>query len=371
MKIALVVYRIGPSHGSILQTYALYQVLCRMGHEVTILNRQNNPSIYRFFRNAIARIKDVILCKYNGPIFYTTDYSPLTMKELNCFFQKYLSAKTVTFRKACELDRITQLNYDCFIVGSDQTWRPKFVYDVQYYFLNFLPANHPAKRIAYAPSFGTNEWEYSSQLTEDCKKYLSKFSAVSVREDDGVELCKKHFGVQATHVLDPTMLLRQEDYVSLIDAVHLKSNNLLAFSILDKSELATEIIHRISNKFGINPYQINASHGSRKAGWVEPGINKWLGGIYQSKFVVTDSFHATVFAILMNKPFITIVNVSRGSSRIKSLLGLFGLENRMIYSLSQVTDELLMEEINWEKVNEIMDIERRKSMNWLKIALNK
>ena len=61
MKIALVVYRIGPSHGSILQTFALYQILCRMGHDVTILNRQNNPSIYRYLRNTIARIKDIVL----------------------------------------------------------------------------------------------------------------------------------------------------------------------------------------------------------------------------------------------------------------------------------------------------------------------
>ena len=184
MKIALVVYRIGPSHGSILQTYALYEILSRMGHEVTILNRQYNPSIYRLLRNSLARIKDIVLYKYNGPIFYTTDYSPITMKELNVFFQKYLSKNTITFSKKNELDKIAQMDYDCFIVGSDQTWRPKYVFDVKYYFLNFLSSNNPAKRIAYAPSFGTSEWEYSQQLTEECKGYLSKFSAVSVREDD-------------------------------------------------------------------------------------------------------------------------------------------------------------------------------------------
>ena len=371
MKIALVVYRIGPSHGSILQTFALYQILCRMGHDVTILNRQNNPSIYRYLRNTIARIKDIVLYRYNGPIFYTTDYSPLTMKELNLFFQEYLSVRTVTFRKKCDLDRIILSDYDCYIVGSDQTWRPKFVYDVRYYFLSFLPSSHLAKRIAYAPSFGTSEWEYSPQLTEECKGYLSKFSAVSVREDDGVELCKKYFGVQATHVLDPSMLLKREDYISLIDIFRLERVKILAFSILDKSELAVEIIRRISHKLGINPYQINASHNSTAAGWVEPGIDKWLGGIWQSSFVVTDSFHATVFSIILNRPFITIVNISRGSSRIKSLLAMFGLEDRMISSLDQLTDDLLFGKINWENVNNILEIERDKSLNWLKNALEK
>lgn len=371
MKIALVVFRIGPSHGSILQTYALYQILCRWGHEVTVLNRQNNPSIYRYLRNAIARIKDTVLFRYNGPIFYTTDYSPLTMKELKLFFQKYLSVRTLTFRKKCELDRITQSDYDCYIVGSDQTWRPKFVYDVRYYFLNFLSSNHPAKRIAYAPSFGTSDWEYSPQLTEECKGYLSKFSAVSVREDDGVELCKKYFGVQATHVLDPTMLLKREDYISLIDTSGFERDKLLAFSILDKSKLAIEIIRRVSHKLRINPYQINASHNSPAASWVEPGIDKWLGGIFQSKFVVTDSFHATVFSIILNRPFVTIVNVSRGTSRIKSLLAMFGLEDRMISSLNQLTDDMLFGKINWESVNNILDTERDKSLKWLKNALDK
>lgn len=371
MKIALVVYRIGPSHGSILQTFALYQILCRMGHEVTILNRQNNPSLYRYLRNAIGRIIDTVLYRYNGPIFYTTDYYPLTMKELNIFFQKYLSARTVTFRKICELDRIIQSDYDCYIVGSDQTWRPKFVYDVRYYFLSFLPFNYPAKRIAYAPSFGTSEWEYSPKLTEECKGYLSKFSAVSVREDDGVELCKKYFEVQATHVLDPTMLLKREDYISFIDTSCWERDKLLAFSILDNSELAMEIIRRISYKLGINSYQINASHNSIAACRVEPGIDKWLGGIWASSFVVTDSFHATVFSIILNRPFVTIFNVARGSSRIKSLLSMLGLEDRMISSLNQVTDDLLLEKIDWKSVNNILETERDKSLEWIKKALEK
>ena len=371
MKIALVVFRIGPSHGSILQTYALYQILCRLGHEVTILNRQNNPSIYRYLRNVAARIKNKVLHAYNGPVFYKMDYSPVTMKELNYFLQKNLSAKTITFRKKRELDRIVNSNYDCYVVGSDQTWRPKYVFDIKYYFLDFLPTGHPAKRIAYAPSFGTSEWEYSPQLTEECKGYLSKFSAVSVREDDGVELCKKYFGIQATHVLDPTMLLKCEDYISLIDTSCLGRSKLLAFSILDKSELATEIIRRVSHKLGINPYQINASHNFSTAGWVEPGIDKWVGGIWQSNFVVTDSFHATVFSIILNRPFVTIVNISRGSSRVKSLLAMFGLEDRMISSLNQLTDDLLLGKINWKSVNNILDIERDKSLKWLKNALDK
>ncbi len=371
MKIALVVYRIGPSHGSLLQTYALYKTLQEMGHEITILDRQRNMSLYRKIRNVAARIKNMVIHSYKGPIFYTGDYSPISMKELNIFFKKYLATKTFTFSKANELERIAGMDFDCFIVGSDQTWRPTFVYDVRYYYLNFLPDNHPARRIAYAPSFGTSEWEYSPWLEEECKDCLVKFSAVSVREDDGVDLCQKHFGVKATHVLDPTMLLKREDYLSLFDNSKARKRKLLSFSVLDKSELATDIIQRISHRMNIDLYQINASHNYTVADWIEPGIDKWLEGIYQAEFVVTDSFHATVFSILMNTPFVTIVNASRGISRIKSLLSMFGLEDRMVDSLEQVTDEQLFREIDWKKVNNRLEAERYRSLVWLKEAIEK
>lgn len=369
MKIALVIFRIGPSHGSILQTYALYRTLYKMGHEVSILNRQHKMSIYRKLKNIIARIKGRILNSYKGPVFYTKDYSSLSMRELNTFIQKYLKSNLLTFSTRKELNNIVDLNFDCYIVGSDQTWRPKYVHDVKYYFLDFLPINSSAKRIAYAPSFGTSEWEFSPKLTKECKEYLSKFSAVSVREDAGVILCKKYFNIQALHVLDPTFLLAQKDYLCLIHKISCKNSPTLAFSILDNSELAVRIVQKVCFNLNIKPYQINASHKSTVKNWIEPGIEKWLEGILQSKFVVTDSFHATVFAIIFNKPFITIVNVSRGSSRILSLLTMFGLENRMVDSIDQVSDKLLYDTIDWDVVNRIIEKERNKSINWLKEAL--
>lgn len=369
MKIALIVFRIGPSHGSILQTYALYQTLQRMGHEVTILDRQRHFSVYRMLRSVLGRIKGSILKTYNGPIFYFKEYPDTTMKELCHFVQKELSSNTITFNKKSKLDAIVQQGYDCYIVGSDQTWRPKYVEDIKYYFLDFLSPDSLVKRIAYAPSFGTDEWEYSLKLTEECKTLLSRFSAISVREDDGVALCKKYFNAQATHVLDPTLLLSREEYISLIEKTYTESNQILAFSILDKSELATKIIQKVSAELDVKLYQINASHNCTASGWIEPSIDKWLGGIYNSKFVVTDSFHATVFAIIFNKPFITIINSARGSSRIKSLLSMFGLENRMVNSLDQISDHLLFSPIDWKTINQIIAVEKDRSINWLKEVL--
>ncbi len=84
-------------------------------------------------------------------------------------------------------------------------------------FLDFVKGQN-VKRLSYAASFGTDKWEFTPQQTAICSPLAQKFDLVTVREGSGVKLCKDHLGVNAVHVLDPTMLLTKEDYISLIEA---------------------------------------------------------------------------------------------------------------------------------------------------------
>lgn len=106
--------------------------------------------------------------------------------------------------------------YDAFVVGSDQIWRPHFFPHIEEAFLSFA-RGWDVKRVAYAPSFGTDTWEYSAAQTARCARLLKDFDAVSVREQSGVALCRRHLGVSARHVPDPTMLLPASDYSAIID----------------------------------------------------------------------------------------------------------------------------------------------------------
>ena len=116
----------------------------------------------------------------------------------------------------------------------------------------------------------------------------------------------------------------------------------------------------IGHYYYSSPSEINNS--------ILPSVQAWLKGFADADFVVTDSFHGTVFSIIFNKPFVVIPNVDRGLTRFSSLMKLFDLEDRMIISTEKVAD-VIGQPIDYEKIQYRLDIERRKSIDFLTKAL--
>ena len=165
MRIGLVIFPFVPSHGSILQTFAIYTELKEMGHDVTIINRRK-PSIdiSEVMRRAYINFKSKIKGYYKGPLFYLGNSPKAIMKELMPFINSCFGSDVVTTYSLEETRKFVEINpFDAFVVGSDQVWRPKYVPDIYHYYLDFLPADSKAKRIAFCPSFGTDDWEYSQE----------------------------------------------------------------------------------------------------------------------------------------------------------------------------------------------------------------
>lgn len=370
MKIAIIIFRLGPSHGSILQTYALTKVLEEMGHQVTIIDRQRPVHLQSNLRRIVA---DIVRHRVTLHSFYMGEFPPVIMKNLNRFIDTYLRKKTITFRKERRWREIGLGDFDAFIVGSDQTWRPYFVHNIYNYYLDFVPSERQVIRLAYAPSFGTDKWEYSKEQELTCKKLISLFDGVSVRESSGVELCKKYFGVTAEHVLDPTLLLSKEHYLHAIQ-LHPAHKQFVGFNFLDYSEEKMDIVSIISHITGLDAIQINTKTEYAKAHIDEriaPSIDEWISGISNSSFVIADSFHATVFSIIFHRPFITIANVERGLSRFTSLLEMCGLQERLVRNREQITESLVKAEINWDAVDERIKRMKATSLEFLKNSLKK
>ena len=124
--------------------------------------------------------------------------------------------------------------YDAFVVGSDQVWRPIYTPDVTRFFTAFL-GHSDICRIAYAASFGVDVNEFSKEQIACGREYLKLFSAISVREESGIRLCKELFDVQACQVLDPTMLLRREDYQRFASTAPQSPGNLMVY-VLDRTD---------------------------------------------------------------------------------------------------------------------------------------
>ena len=177
-----------------------------MGYDVDVIDRQiQMPSRFGILKSMLKNIIKYCITSYKGPIYPEIGPRSKKMTELKKFVDRFLSPRIIRVWSDSELDSIPWSKYDAIVVGSDQTWRPKYVPNVLNYYLSFA-RDIDIKRIAFGPSFGTAEWEYSDKLTDICKQLAQKFDAIAVREKTGVILCKEKYGVDAVNVLDPTFL---------------------------------------------------------------------------------------------------------------------------------------------------------------------
>jgi len=282
------------------------------------------------------------------------------------FRQTWLPRSDTTYRSYNEL-KLADLTYSHVIVGSDQVWRPSYTGDSSLvYFLAFL--NKKVKKISYAASFGNDYWELNESDTKVLADEVKKFSAVSVRENTGVDICKDTFGVNALHVLDPTLLVGR-NFFDLIIGEQTKSDQAdIVFYKLDIDKEFEKCIENTSSNFNFSVKNIYYSSKGRNH-YYHP-VNSWLHDIRESKLVITDSFHCICFAILFEKPFLYYPNDNRGLARLESLLSLLGLVNH-IYRGNVDPSELMKElmNINYSEVNTKLANLRTDSEKFLTDAL--
>ncbi|WP_417615565.1 polysaccharide pyruvyl transferase family protein [Oceanisphaera sp.] len=327
MKIAIMTQPLGKNYGGIMQAWALQQVLKRMGHEVVTIDRQPDqpPLAYKATRLAY-RAGMKAIGKRKAPINFEK-HLPYILQNTRSFIEQHITMSEPLYSTQQLREHFDRENYDAVIVGSDQVWRPKYSPCIENFFLDFLE-DKKIKRIAYAASFGVDEWEYTEEQTKRCAELAKKFDAISVREDSGVELCRKHLGVEATHVLDPTLLLDKEDYLQLIGTARLKYKPQGVYTyFLDKTPEKLALANRASEKLDEAVYScqakftVGADH-CNVDGFVMEDIRDWLAGFANAGYVLTDSFHGMVFSTLFEKPFTISNNIARGAARFTSLLNM-------------------------------------------------
>ena len=213
----------------------------------------------------------------------------------------------------------------------------------------------------------------SAEETEICKQLVREFKAVSVREHSGIQICREVFGVEAVQMPDPTLLLEPEDYNRLI--THWKTRNhpapFIATYLLDKSEEKQALTQSLGQATGFYPQTLTYLPGAGKlADRIPLSVPQWLRFIRDSEFVLTDSFHGCVFSIIYNKPFICLGNEARGSARFDSLLGTFGLQERLVTNpTTEQVMQLMQRPIDWEKVNTIRQAEQERAFEFLRSSL--
>lgn len=372
MRIGIITLPLHTNYGGVLQAFALQAVLRELGHDAIHLQLDEVVPVPKGFRGVCIRSKRSLkrLLGQNVEVDRERricEELPVVGGNIFRFIGERMEVRHFPSYSDVPVDE-----FDAFVVGSDQIWRPLYSHNLTDAFLGFT-RGADVRRVAFAPSFGVDHCEYGALAKRRCGALLSAFDAVSVREESGIKLCKEMFGVEAVCMPDPTMLLDSEKYLK--DVPVPEKPYVFAY-ILDKDPARGSILVKASGTCKAEPVVFN-SVDPRGLGPVEeriqPSIEDWLSGIAASKLVVTDSFHACVFSILFHRPFLVISNEGRGLSRIESLLSKFGLSDRLLVlrkGESPNVDSIVSSPIDWDKVDSRLSDLRASAFGFLKSALS-
>lgn len=361
MRIGVYTTSLRFNYGGILQAYALQRVLRDMGYDVFYIEKM----LYNFdlvpLKVYLWRLMLKLFKKWQIVVF-------LEFKRNICYnkINKFVKENIIIL----SLRDLREEDVDVLIVGSDQIWRPLYISNIENAYLGFAK-DWDVRRIVYAASFGVDDWsEYSEEQTTICRNLAQKFDAVSVREDSGVDLCRNYLGVDAKHVLDPTMLVDVKYYMRHISSCKKRHPKRMCLAyILDEADDKLAVLNSVAKCQGYNIRQWkNIDIPNIK----NPTVEEWLKGFHDAEFVFTDSFHGCVFSIIFNKPFITFGNEGRGMARFDSLLKMFGLEELLITSSDQFSLELVDRAIlrfSDNSIQQRLNELRKESYEFLRSAL--
>ena len=267
--------------------------------------------------------------------------------------------------------------FDTFVVGSDQVWRQLITKgNALHYFFDFV--SYSKNIFSYGASFGHNYWDGDDFTTEKAKKLLKNFSAISVRERDGLKILREKFEINnAKQVLDPTILLNKSDYSLIVKSE--KHEKILRkyiayYFLFDDSGVIenSKKMNDISRFLNLDVINIRGNKkeviGENK--FIYNSVSSWLNYIKNCDYVFTDSYHGVLFAIIYKKNFVCIGKNSTALSRFESIFSTLSIDAKFFASLDEIKDKnILLEKINYKKINKKLKLEKKKSLEFLKKSL--
>lgn len=366
MKIGIVTfYQSKDNYGQLLQCFALQTFLRNHGHNPFLIRFNADKKVVKSNSNRILKI-----LKY---IRHLNTYIELykTQKRLHNYicsaqnedrqFSSFIESNIVVSEHIYTEQELLECppEADVYICGSDQIWGGNFTY-----YLNFAPEK--SKKIAYAPSFGGVK-SFSEEYESELKRLLSKFDFLGIREYTGVETCQRLGFPKAQNVVDPTLLLTQEDYekIRLPKVIH--ERFIFVYLLGNPCDIQISKVYALAKKRNLKVVYVGSQGQYDKYVKCWATIPEWINYVAQADFVITNSFHCTVFALQYNRNFITIPlkgAYTRMNSRISELLSLCDLRDR-IYDKSKSLEWYYGSDLSAYKFQDYISSEVEKSKKLL------
>lgn len=366
MKVAVITRHAVFNYGSLLQTIAMEASIEELGAECEIIDYQRNDEDYH-------KIADVLVkkTKWNKNLalrlIYKAVQSP-KFRMMGKHFEKLRKDVIKTTKIYHSLDELKQDKpaADIYMTGSDQVWGPigDDTYDPAY-FLDFTDLDDVC--VSYAASFGGTS--FTEEILSDFQKQLKKYDVLTVREKSAVILIKKLGIKNVTQVLDPT-LLHDSSYWSKMIKDEMPENYILIYQLHNNARML-EYAYKLAEKTGLKLVTMSstAQHLAHRGSIhvFMPSLSEWLGYIKNARFMITDSFHGTAFAINFNTQFVNVLPEGT-ATRNQSILELTGLETRVVTDYQDFS--LFEKKIDYDRVNSIIQEKREESVKAFKNMLS-
>lgn len=391
MKIGIITLLGHFNYGNRLQNYALQEFLSNFNVEVESIwfdkNKWDSPFAYlpmlslrknynfksylkekiKFIINWKAyRDKKYLLEKYYGEeCIREYNIKNFSDKYININYNYQIENAMYNSNKMLNFSNKLELEYDYFVVGSDQIWYP----NTDFYYIKFLRFISNNKRIAYAPSLAVNILPKKLTDIDLLKKGFSEMKNISVREKAGANIIYNLIKKEVPVLVDPTILLNKEKWqrISVKPNWYNGENYILTYFLGNPSPM----IKKIAKK---NNWKIYNLMDRDNFNLYTSKVEEFLYLIEHAKLVCTDSFHGTVFSILMNIPFLVVSRQEKGmpdmTSRIDTLMELFGYKDRYVVNgKCELSDEEILN-MDFSNVKSIQEREIKRSTEYMKEALN-
>lgn len=372
MKVGIITFHGSHNHGSVLQAYATQRTVDEFGCESEIINfrMESQKRYYSLYPRGYG-------IRMLGQDFLMLPFHRKRARKAKKFedFIGKMRLSGLEMRDRDELQSVVD-RYDVYLTGSDQIWSnriPELVGAKEdftgVYFFDFADNEKP--RIAYASSVGESTYE---ELIGK-KKWLEKFSAISTREQYGVDLLKRIIDKDVELVLDPTFLLNKNQWGEMAGRERLiKEPYIFLYTLhgLKHGMKWGKALTEFGKKKGLKVVAVSPFFPITAAGAhnvMDAGPLDFLNLIKNAELVFTDSFHGTAFSINMNKPFFSYVGKNTGDNRKLGIMRQFGLEGRALESFDEIGQKIEYG-LDYVNYNKLIDGARRKSREWLQNALN-
>ena len=369
MKIGIITWFTGPNYGTNLQAIALQYYLRNHGYEVNLIN-------YEVPQANVTREKKPFIRKLlNQPKKYAVKFAMNRYKykiaERDRKLRNSIITKCILTPEIKTIDELVKTcnEFDLLICGSDQIWNPNW-YD-KFYYADYEDIK--TNRISYAPSMGVNT--IPDSVVVKIKHGLRQFKAVSVREEKAAALLAPYLNEKPQVVVDPTLLLTSKDWMDIFpDAGYEGDDYIFAFFLNDEKnhlEAIREFAKILKYKLILVPYK-GATYLQKADIYADAGLEDMLNLIRNAKYVITDSFHVTVFSIIHRKQFYTFQRFKEDkftsqNVRVTNLLSMVDLSERLIPY--QSTKIKMLNDINYDRHIEKLNVEIEKSKEFLKKSI--